>query len=123
MIEAIASLSWKFYPAVVLMSVGGLLMLVGIRRLSVALGLANHNPDEMQGFMTGFRIAVLGMTLLGLGVAWNWSVLWLFVLALVFGGEEVMESTTHLYIIRRGKRLEHSASSVRRGIESDAALV
>lgn len=113
MIESVANLSWKLYPAMALISVGAVLMLFGIRRLAIALSLANRNPNEMMSFMTGFRIAVFGVTLLGLGVAWNWSVLWLFVLALVFGGEEVMESTTHLYIIRRGKKAELSNPELR----------
>lgn len=110
MIEAITDLSWKAYPAIALMTIGVGLMFIGIRRLAIALGLANRNPDEMMNFMTGFRIAVLGVTLLGLGVAWNWGLLWVFVLALVFGGEEVMESSTHLYIIRRGKKTKLSSS-------------
>jgi hypothetical protein len=37
-----------------------------------------------------------------MGAAWNWNILWLFVLSLAFGGEEVVESTVHLYILRRG---------------------
>ena len=60
------------------------------------------DPTKMHRFVIGFRIAVIGITMAGLGAAWNWDILWLFVLSLVFGGEELVESTVHLYILRRG---------------------
>ena len=43
----------------------------------------------------------LGLTLAGLGAAWNWHILWLFVLSLIFGAEEILESSVHLFILRR----------------------
>ena len=62
------------------------------------------DPTKMHRFVIGFRIAVIGITMAGVGVAWNWNILWLFVLSLAFGGEELVESTVHLYILRRGPR-------------------
>jgi hypothetical protein len=49
----------------------------------------------------GFRFAVIGVALAGLGASWNWHITWLFVLSLVFGGEEGLESSVHLFILRR----------------------
>ena len=60
------------------------------------------DPTKMHRFVIGFRIAVIGITMAGVGAAWNWNILWLFVLSLAFGGEELVESTVHLYILRRG---------------------
>ena len=51
------------------------------------------DPTKMHRFVIGFRIAVIGITVAGLGAAWNWNILWLFVLSLAFGGEELVEST------------------------------
>ena len=60
------------------------------------------DPTKMHRFVIGLRITVIGMTMAGLGAAWNCDILWLFVLSLAFGGEELVESTVHLYILRRG---------------------
>ena len=111
MIDVITELSWRMYPALVIMIVGVATLAYGLRKLSYSVVRARHDPDEMQGFMVGFRIAVIGITMLGFGVSWNWNVTWLFVLALVFGAEEVVESSTHLAIIRRGKRIEQRIAS------------
>ena len=73
------------------------------------------DPTKMHRFVIGFRIAVIGITMAGLGAAWNWDILWLFVLSLVFGGEELVESTVHLYILRRGR-----VARLRRSVQPSA---
>lgn len=55
----------------------------------------------MQVIVQGFRTAVIAVAIAGLGVAWNWHLTWLLVLSLVFGAEEILESTTHLSTLRR----------------------
>ena len=90
-------LEWRVYPAAVLAVAGAAIALLGIRLLAARL---RKTPADMIGFVTGFRIAVIGVTLAGLAVSWNWHIAWLFVLAVVFGAEEILESTTHLAILR-----------------------
>ena len=95
--DVFIDLDWRFYPAAVLALAGAATALLGIRLLAARL---RETPSDMIGFVTGFRIAVIGLTLVGLAVSWNWHITWLFVLAVVFGAEETLESTTHLAILR-----------------------
>ena len=66
-------------------------------------GIRRPTGDSMKvvTVIRGFRIAVIGLALAGLGAAWSWQIMWLFVLSLIFGGEEVLESSVHLFILRR----------------------
>ena len=95
--DVLIELEWRIYPAAVLAVAGAATLLLGLRLLTDRL---RETPADMIGFVLGFRIAVIGLTLVGLAVSWNWHVLWLFVLAVVFGAEEILESTTHLAILR-----------------------
>lgn len=94
-------LSWKIYPSIAMMAVGLAALLMGASVARRGLSSPMYDTTRMYRFVVGFRIAVIGVTMVGLGVAWNWDVLWLFVLSLVFGGEELLESTVHLSILRR----------------------
>ena len=98
-------LEWRIYPAAVLAVAGAATALLGIRLLTARL---RETPADMIGFVTGFRIAVIGVTLVGLAVSWNWHIMWLFVLSLIFGIEEILESTTHLAILRWKPKARYS---------------
>lgn len=66
----------------------------------------HQDPEHNLRFVRGFRFAVIGLTLIAVGAAWQWHILWLFVLALAIAFEEILESSIHAYAIRRGLRLE-----------------
>ena len=100
--EFLTELSWKRYPSFFMMAIGLAVLLKGTSMAHRGLYSPMSDPTKMHRFVIGFRIAVIGITMAGLGAAWNWNILWLFVLSLAFGGEELMESTVHLYILRRG---------------------
>jgi type IV secretory pathway VirB2 component (pilin) len=99
--EYLTELSWKIYPSIAMMAVGLATLFKGASTARRGLGSPMSDPTRMARFVIGFRIAVIGVTMAGLGAAWNWNLLWLFVLSLVFGGEELLESTIHLSILRR----------------------
>ena len=98
--EAVVDASWRTYPAIALISLGMVIWYFGTRMTLRGLGRPMSDLTRMQAFVQGFRIAVIGITVVGLGISWNWHVMWLFVLSLVFGGEEIMESTAHLAILK-----------------------
>lgn len=101
MMETLTDLSWRIYPASGLMALGAAFLLSGIRLEVAGIRRPTGEPAKMVTVIRGFRFAVLGVALAGLGASWNWNIMWLFVLSLVFGGEEVLESSVHLFILRR----------------------
>lgn len=98
--EALVDLSWRPFPSALIIAVGVLTAWLGSRRALGGLRRPVGDGSHMQTFVMGFRIAVVGLVLSGLGASWWWPLTWLFVLSLVFGGEEILESTTHLAILR-----------------------
>ena len=95
--DMLIDLEWRIYPATVLAVAGTATLLLGIQLINARL---RKTPADMIGFVMGFRTAVIGLTLVSLAASWNWHITWLFVLAVVFGAEEILESTTHLAILR-----------------------
>ena len=95
--NALIYLEWRVFPVGVMAVAGLAILFLGIWLLTTRL---RKTPSDMIGFVTGFRVAVIGVTLVGLAVSWNWHITWLFVLSVVFGAEEILESTTHLAILR-----------------------
>jgi len=99
--EALTDLSWRIYPASALMALGVALLLSGLRLEVEGIRRPTGDSMKMVTVIRGFRIVVIGVALAGLGAAWTWHITWLLVLSLVFGGEEVLESSVHLFILRR----------------------
>ena len=99
--EALTDLSWRIYPASVLMALGAAILFSGMRLEVEGIRRPTGDPTKMVTVIRGFRFAVIGVALAGLGASWNWHITWLFVLSLVFGGEEVLESSVMLLILRR----------------------
>ena len=70
-----------------------------------------YDLDKVLTIVRGFRIFVLGVAIASLGGAWAWHLLWLLVLALVIGGEEMLEMSIVIYALRRWKRVEAAKGS------------
>ena len=101
MMETLTDLSWRLYPALALMALGAAFLFTGVRLEVEGIRHPTGESLKMVTIIRGFRFAVIGTSLAGLGAAWNWHITWLFDLSLVFGGEEVLESSVHLFILRR----------------------
>jgi uncharacterized membrane protein len=115
MVDAVVDLSWRAYPAALIALLGAVMFARGLR---MTWGWAAHNDSQHNlRFIRGFRIAVIGLALAAIAVAWVWQLLWVFILALAIGGEETLESSVHAYAVRRGLRLEEEA----RAAEVDTA--
>ena len=92
MMTELAELSWRMYPAVLLMAVGLTVAAWSVYR-AVTLALRSRDPWRALAIMHGFRIGVVSLAVAAIGAAWWWQSGSLFGLALVIGGEELLEST------------------------------
>ena len=76
--------SWRSVPATMLVILGAVLLVWGLRAFFRPMG-----PVWMQGFRRG----VIGIGLLLLGLGWLWQQPWVIAVGLIFGGEETYESS------------------------------
>jgi hypothetical protein len=105
--EALVHLSWRLYLAVPLMMLGAALAVWGGKRgLKGLLRAVRGDSAQLVPFMEGFRTTIIGLALVGIGVAWVWHLTWLFVLSLTTAGGETMETSLILFALRHGSSLE-----------------
>lgn len=103
--DMLVDLSWRVYPAAAPAAVGAVLVLRGLRLLGNGLGLSIWDPDKSLTLVRGFRWGVTGLAVMALAAAWQWHLLWLLLLALAIGGEELLESSLVVAALRQGKEL------------------
>ncbi len=104
--DALVELSWRAYPAAAIMAAGGLAFAFGARELTRAFRLSVWDRERPIVHVAGFRRAVVGLAVAGVGAAWLSQQLWVLLLALAVGGEELLETSIILFALRRGRRLE-----------------
>ena len=102
--DALTELSWRIYPASVLMAMGGLLAGLGVQLEVSGFRLSTRDPDHILKLVRGLRLFILGLALAGLGASWEWNILWLFIVSLVIGGEEMMEISIVIHTLRKRQR-------------------
>ena len=106
MMETLVDLSWRAYPASLIMALGGAVLVWGLVTLFAIARMAASDRGKPISLVSGIRLALIGGAIAALGAAWLWQQLWLFILALAIGGEELLETSVVLYVLRRGRRLE-----------------
>lgn len=107
--EAIVELSWRAYPGAAFLALG--LAVFARGAWSMATGLRRPVPERPASYMAGFRMGIIGLAVAGIAGAWIWQQIWVLVLALVIGGEELCESSWALYVLRWGRRREAATQS------------
>lgn len=103
--DAIVEAAWRAYPSSAVLAAGMLLAARGVR--TEIAGWREHDAfDPMRAllFVQGFRMAVIGLTLTGVGAAWLWQVEWLFWLSVIVMGEETFETTLVIGGLRYGQK-------------------
>jgi hypothetical protein len=94
--------------------VAGQLVMVGIGIPVAAHGLRVEwrgirmpirHPDKVLTFFRGFRLSIIGLALIGIGVALMTDQLWLLLLSIAIGIEETIESSIDVFALTRGKDL------------------
>jgi hypothetical protein len=63
--------------------------------------------------MVGFRALIIGLALIGIGAAWAWHILWLFIVSLATAGGETLETSLILFALRHGRHLQIGNKRVR----------
>jgi hypothetical protein len=87
--------------AFLLMGVGTLLLLWGVRRGAQAAQRLRADPPKALGIVRGFRIAVIGLCLGAYGAGLWWRIDWLMTVALVICLEEIAESSFYIAALKR----------------------
>jgi multisubunit Na+/H+ antiporter MnhB subunit len=111
--DALVDLSWRAYPGGALMALGLGASLLGLLTLAGGLRRSDWDREKPVAFTSGLRLAIVGLAVAALGASWVWQQLWLLLLALAIGGEELLETSVILYTLRRGRRLEAQRSASR----------
>lgn len=106
----LTDLSWRYYPAAAMILIGGLIFWRALRGgPDGERGLARRHTEIVER-VEGFRLAMLGLVLAGLGAAWIWQMPWLLFLALGIGFVEIRESTAIITAIKQGERGDRQRS-------------
>lgn len=99
-LTTIVSAEWRVYPAAALALYGLALLANGLW-----FGFRGSNgllrEGDALGWMRGFRLAVVGLCVVGIAVAWVWQILWLFVASVGIMGEELLETSVIIEVLRR----------------------
>lgn len=106
--DAIVDLSWRAYPGGALIALGAMLAVYGIGRLAAWRNVSAFDGNKPLVFVSGLRAILVGSAIAGVGGAWVWQQLWVLLISLAIGGEELLETSVVLYVLRRGRRLQRT---------------
>ena len=110
--DAIVDLSWRAYPGSALIAVGMTLAVYGLSRLAAWRSVSAFDGRKPLVFVSGLRAILVGSAIAGVGGAWVWQQLWVLFIALAIGGEELLETSVVLYVLRRGRRIQQTTGHV-----------
>ena len=107
--DALVDLSWRAYPGGALMALGTMLAFYGFGRLANWHSVSAFDGSKALVFVSGLRAVLVGFAIAGVGGAWVWQQLWVLLISLAIGGEELLETSVVLFVLRRGRRMEQAA--------------
>ena len=118
-------LSWRWYPSAFLMAAGLGVAAWRIHR-AVATAVRSRDPWRALAIAKGFRAGIVALAVAAIGAAWWWQSAALFGLALIIGGEELLETTVVIKALEHGlpayRRVPVSRPGLRMKLPSLAAL-
>jgi hypothetical protein len=100
--DGVVLLAWRGYPATALMVLGLVLTLRALQRCHAAWRRPLTGLMQPLAWVRGFRLAMIGLALVGIGAAWLWQLGWLLAMALAIGGEETLEASIVIAALRAG---------------------
>jgi hypothetical protein len=108
------TLSWRAYPAASLVGLG-LAAAIWSAYRGVRQARRVRDPQRALALMRGFRLSVVGLAVAALGLAWWWQIGWLLGLALVIGGEELLESSVVIAALQHAPHTHDSEAAASAG--------
>ena len=106
MMDALVDLPWRAYPGGAIMALGFAAAVYGAARLRAWWGVSAFDGAKVLVFVSGLRAVLVGLAIAGVGGAWIWQQLWILLISLAIGGEELLETSVILFVLRRGTRLQ-----------------
>jgi hypothetical protein len=104
-VDTIIESTWRFYPAALVMALGALILVRGLRGEWRAFAMPARHDLKGVAIVRAMRLSILGICLLTFGAAWAGQVVWLAVLAAIIAGEEMWETSLMIDGLTNGKRL------------------
>lgn len=99
-VELLVAAQWRLVPAAGLAAIGIVLLARGLWfGFAGSRGLMRER--DALGWMRGFRLAVVGLCLVGFAASWVWQALWLFVVAAGILAEELLETSVIIEVLKR----------------------
>jgi hypothetical protein len=86
--------------APLMLAAGLAIALVSAYRGAIEASRWPRDPERALAIMRGFRRAVLGLAIAGVGAGWLWEVRGLVTLSLLIGCEELLESSVMIRALR-----------------------
>jgi hypothetical protein len=102
--EAIVGADLRVYAAPAVIALGLALVLRAVRLARASWRRPLTTSMEPLGWLRGFRLAIIGLAVAGVGAAWLWQAAWLFWLALAVAFEETIETSIAIGGLLRGAR-------------------
>ncbi len=99
---------WRTDLIAALALLGAGLAVHGLCRLAGGLRSPSSSSATLPTALRGFRVAVIGLALVGVAGAWLWGQVWLLVLSLGIAGEETLESSVMIWALERERHLPNA---------------
>jgi hypothetical protein len=106
MTDAFFELSWRVWPAMTISAAGALLFFRGVTHQVEARRAGRTVMAKPIGLAAGLRLLLLGGSLVALGLAWIFQIVWLFWIAAIIGAEETLETSIVVSALREGERVK-----------------
>jgi hypothetical protein len=111
MMDGLGEAPWRILPSALIMATGLAAFVYGVESLARALRISIWDLHRPIVWVAGFRAAIIGLAVAALGAAWLTQQLWVLLLALAIGGEELLETSIILFALRRGRRIDHAPAA------------
>jgi hypothetical protein len=95
---------WPIVPIMLLTLIGLGLIFEAVHAQIKSVATPWSSTTRLLTWLRGFRLAIIGLALVGIALAWFWGETWLLVLSLGIAGEEIFETSWMISTLERDRR-------------------